>query len=166
MCQLLGPHFSRWLVIQQLLTCCCKPQGTTEDRTGRNDSKGKGVPDPAKGQEGRRWGLTLRRGSHRPAVWTGWRLRCSSTRTQLTQSTCVPGGTLGTILACGFIAFHFRGDRGSEGLPGAGQGGAESEAASRGAGGCGVRPRRPRVLVNCRLCLHRTRRTASGLRVS
>lgn len=62
MCQLLGPHFSRWLVIQQLLTCCCKPQGTTEDRTGRNDSKGKGVPDPAKGQEGHRWGLTLRRG--------------------------------------------------------------------------------------------------------
>lgn len=49
------------MVIQQLFTCCCKPQRTTEDRR-RNDSKGKGIPDPAKGQEGCRWSLTLRRG--------------------------------------------------------------------------------------------------------
>lgn len=148
-CQLLGPLFSRWLAVQQLFACCSKPQRAPEGRTGRNDPQGKDAPDPGKtrGKGAGRVSLEphpRRGGSRRPAWGPGGGGGCAaSPRGESPRHRA--------HLECGrrprdspgvwFTTFRFRGDRGSEGLPGTGQGGAESEAASRGAGGCRVRPR-------------------------
>lgn len=63
-------------------------------------------------------------------MWTGagWRLALllHGEKTHVTESPWSAGATLGRVLACGFTTFRFRGEnRGSEGPPGAGRGGAE-----------------------------------------
>lgn len=148
-CQLLGPRFSRWLAIQQLFACCCKPQRAPEGRTARNDPQGWDAPDPGKtrGKGAGRVSLEPhpRRGGSRRPVWGPGGVEAVlllyGEKAHVTEPTWSVGGGLGTAPACGFTTFRFRGGQGSEGLPGTGQGGAESEAASRGAGGCRVRPR-------------------------
>lgn len=80
-CQLLGPRFSRWLAIQQLFACCCKPQRAGPrgmiPRDGTLPTLGR---RGAKGREGCRWSLT--RGGEGVAGLcgdrAGWRLRCFS----------------------------------------------------------------------------------------